>query len=72
MIEDWELDFHNPPRIPPRSPEMVQCRHCVKNIALAKAKKHDYFDGKVWRTAYFCSDEHMHAWYIQRLNTLGM
>ena len=71
---DWEqshLPLDDPRAIHPptskgRKP-MVCCRHCMRNLPVAIAKKHDYFDGKRWQSAYFCDQGHMELWYIRQL-----
>lgn len=71
MTEDWELDFHNPPRIPPPEVTMVQCRHCKRYLPVGEAKKHTITDGKRQFDLYFCNQTHMEQWYIGQLQMLG-
>lgn len=52
---------------------MVQCKCCGKYIfSHDLAVRRDVWVGNKQVAHYFCSEQHMHEWYIRNLNTLGM
>lgn len=65
MTEDWELDFHNPPRIPP--PPSDPCDYCGDSLPVKPVYVSYSVPGWVMDYRY-CSDDcrYEHKMFLMR------